>query len=141
MKLHLFDTDTLSLFRHGNPNVVAEARRVGREHLAISVISVEEQLTGWYSLLRNTKRPEEIVIAYGQLAETVLFLSTLPILPFSAEAAATLADLRRQKIRIGTLDLRIASIALVHDAVLVTRNRRHFGLVPGLTIEDWTASE
>jgi hypothetical protein len=36
-------------------------------------------------------------------------------------------------------DLRIASIALANDLVLVTGNVRHFRRVPGLVIEDWLA--
>ena len=33
---------------------------------------------------------------------------------------------------------RIASIALVTQATLLSRNLRHFRRVPGLTVEDWT---
>lgn len=47
-------------------------------------------------------------------------------------------SLRRLRIRIGTMDLRIASIALAHGAKLLTRNSVDFAKVPELTIEDWT---
>jgi tRNA(fMet)-specific endonuclease VapC len=36
------------------------------------------------------------------------------------------------------MDLRIASIALVTQATLLSRNLRHFRRVPGLTVQDWT---
>ena len=59
------------------------------------------------------------------------------IAPFEERAADRFALLRRQRIRIGTMDLKIASIALVGDATLVTANLRDFSLVPGLRCENW----
>ena len=38
---------------------------------------------------------------------------------------------------VGANDLLIASIALAHDCVLVTRNSREFERVPGLRVEVW----
>lgn len=45
--------------------------------------------------------------------------------------------LRRSRIRIGSMDLKIASIALVSDALLVTANGRDFSAVPNLRCESW----
>jgi tRNA(fMet)-specific endonuclease VapC len=47
--------------------------------------------------------------------------------------------LKRSRLRVGTMDLKIAAIALAHGATLLTRNLKDFGRVPGLRIEDWTA--
>jgi tRNA(fMet)-specific endonuclease VapC len=46
--------------------------------------------------------------------------------------------LRKERIRIGTMDLRIASIALAEGAAVLTANATDFDKVPGLTIDDWT---
>jgi len=56
--------------------------------------------------------------------------------PFD-ERAGTDRSPRGQRIRIGTMDLKIASIALVNDALLVTANQRDFEQVPGLRVENW----
>jgi len=40
-------------------------------------------------------------------------------------------------VRIGTMDLKIASIALSRDLVLLTRNDQDFIKVPDLKMEDW----
>jgi tRNA(fMet)-specific endonuclease VapC len=60
------------------------------------------------------------------------------VLDFNEDAYEQYFDLKHSKIRVGTMDLRIAAIVLVHNATLLTRNIRDFALVPGLKIEDWT---
>jgi tRNA(fMet)-specific endonuclease VapC len=37
--------------------------------------------------------------------------------------------------------LKIASIALANDALLLTANRRDFEKVPGLQLENWLAAD
>jgi tRNA(fMet)-specific endonuclease VapC len=61
-----------------------------------------------------------------------------PLIPFDAVAAAMFNNLKVHKIRISTMDLRIAAIALSRNLTLVTRNTSDFGKVPGLQLEDWT---
>jgi tRNA(fMet)-specific endonuclease VapC len=63
------------------------------------------------------------------------------VLPFDETAQSRFRSLRKQCRRLGTLDLRIASIALTTDATLVSRNLRDFRQVPGLRVEDWTKPE
>ncbi len=50
---------------------------------------------------------------------------------------ATEGDLRRQKLRIGTRDLKIAATAFVTHALLLSANRSDFQQVPGLRVENW----
>ena len=45
------------------------------------------------------------------------------ILPLDNRAAIEFKRLRDQRIRIGTMDLKIASIALMHDTTLVSGNQ------------------
>ena len=63
------------------------------------------------------------------------------VLPFDTAAARTFgrlkAVLEKSGIPLAEPDLRIASIALAHDLVLITRNVRYFARVPGLTVQNW----
>ncbi len=139
MSLWILDTDTLSLFLHGDSNVCQRVGNTGPDELAVTVITVEEVLTGWYAEIRRARRDDQLVRAYAALQEAVEFFRFVRILPFDDLAARRSHELRRQHRRLGTNDLRIASIALEHLGAVVTRNQGDFGLVDGLVIEDWSA--
>ena len=59
------------------------------------------------------------------------------ILPFDEAAARQFDNLRRQKLRIGSRDLKIAATALVDHALLLSANLIDFKRVPGLRVENW----
>jgi tRNA(fMet)-specific endonuclease VapC len=61
------------------------------------------------------------------------------VLPFDEHAADEFNRLQKQRLRIGTMDLKIAAIALAHNATLLTRNRKDFSRISQLQIEDWSA--
>ena len=46
--------------------------------------------------------------------------------------------MRSQKVRVSTMDLRIAAIAISNNLVLLTQNTEDFSKVPSLVTEDWT---
>jgi tRNA(fMet)-specific endonuclease VapC len=58
-------------------------------------------------------------------------------LPLTEAAGNRFETLRKQRIRIGTQDLKIASIALEAGALLLSANLRDFERVPGLRVENW----
>jgi tRNA(fMet)-specific endonuclease VapC len=139
MSLYVLDTDTLSLLQDGNPSVVQRVGQVSPAELAITVISVEEQLTGWYTRLRRRLTHEQQAFVYDELRRTVGFLGRLPILAFTVQAIDRFEQLRRMKLNVASQDLRIAAIALENSAVVVSRNLRDFQRVPGLHVENWAA--
>lgn len=138
MSLYILDTDTLQLLQDENPTVLARVRAVALADRAISVVTVEEQLAGWYAQLRQAKRPERLAWAYRRLAATVRFLSQIQIVDFDEPAIQRCEQLKKRKLKVRTMDLRIAATVLERDAILVTRNLRDFQRVPGLRIEDWS---
>ena len=66
------------------------------------------------------------------------FFQNIHVLDFDQKACNCYKEMKRQKIRIGTQDLKIASIVLSQQGILVTRNRKDFEKIPNLLIEDWT---
>ncbi len=66
------------------------------------------------------------------------FPSSIAILPFDGAASVEYQRLQKLNLRAGTMDIRIAAIALAQKATLLTRNRIHFEKIPSLKIEDWS---
>ena len=67
------------------------------------------------------------------------------LLDFDHRALTHYQNLKKQKIRIGSQDLKIAAMpqahfvtALTHQMTLVTRNTKDFCQITDLTLEDWT---
>ncbi len=138
MSLFVLDTDILSLYYRGDPIVVQRVDGHPPAELTITVLTVDEQLTGWYTLTRQARQPQDVARAYALLGEAVVRLARWRILPYSEPAIARVAQLKGLRLNIGMMDLRIAAVALEHGAVVISRNRRDFGRVPGLSIEDWS---
>jgi tRNA(fMet)-specific endonuclease VapC len=109
MSLYVLDTDTLTLWLRGHTRVCA--RIAGREstELCVSIVAIEEMLRGWYTQIRRANTDEQLERAYGALQQAVQIASQLPILAFDHAVIQRLAELRKQKLRIGTNDLKIAA--------------------------------
>lgn len=139
MSLFVVDTDILSLYYDGHPLVCQKIDATPTADLAITVMTVDEQLTGWYTLTRQARRPDEIAHSYARLADAVVRLARWRILPYTEQAIARVAQLKGMHLNVRVMDLRIAAIALEHAGIVVTRNVRDFQRIPGLTVENWAA--
>ncbi|MEB3343238.1 type II toxin-antitoxin system VapC family toxin [Okeania sp.] len=62
---------------------------------------------------------------------TLNYFLSVNLLDFDEKAYICYRHLVSQKIRIGTLDLRIAAIVISQNGILLTRNSRDFERVPG----------
>ena len=86
MSLFVLDTDTLTLLEEAHPVVCVRVRSVRASDLAVTVVTVEEKLTGWYTLIRRAKKPEQFIHAYHRLAGAVTLLKPLSVLDVSRAA-------------------------------------------------------
>jgi len=138
MTLYVLDTDHVSLSQREQPSVLQHMTAVGRHSLATTIITVEEQISGRFVVIKRAAVGEKLIWAYRDLEYTLGYFTTLTVLSFTESANTHYEALRRQKIRIGTQDLRIAAIVLSVPGILVTRNWKDFQQVPGLVYEDWS---
>jgi tRNA(fMet)-specific endonuclease VapC len=139
---YLLDTDHISLLqRRSSSEFVQLTFRMAQHPISdfsLSVISFHEQVIGAHSFINRAQSNTDLARGYTLLLETLNGFAKAPVLPFDARAIAIFDEMRSQKVRVATMDLRIAAIAISHDLVLLTRNTGDFSKVPNLIIEDWT---
>ena len=137
----VLDTDHLSCLEWGSTESSVLRERLGEsvdQNVVVSIISYEEQVRGWMALLAKIHDVPEQVHAYSRLRRFVELQCSVPLLNFTEVAAQQFQALRQMKIRIGTMDLKIAASCLCENALLLTRNAKDFSQVPGLRFADWT---
>ena len=100
----------------------------------------QEQMRGWMAYLARARSMAQQITAYGRLLAHLDNYRRIPVLEFDEAAAMVFQRLRRSRLRIGTMDLKIAAIVLARDATLLSRNLDDFSQIPDLRVEDWTSS-
>jgi tRNA(fMet)-specific endonuclease VapC len=138
MALFVLDTDHVSLLQRGHPLILEHLARVEERDIATAIVTYEEQLRGRLAVVHQAKLPQKLVLAYLRLHEMQEFFCTIRLLDFDPSAGQLFTAFRQAHPKLGTMDLRIAATAKAHSATLVTRNRRDFGQITGLSVEDWT---
>jgi tRNA(fMet)-specific endonuclease VapC len=140
--MFVLDTDHMSALEWGSgaagQRLIARLNKLSSDEAATMIITFEEQMRGWMSVLAQARSLDAQVEAYRRLKRMLGNYLKIEVLEFDAKAAAELERLRRQRLRIGTMDLKIAAVALTHDATVLTKNFKDFSRVPGLRVEDWT---
>jgi tRNA(fMet)-specific endonuclease VapC len=141
MTLWILDTDHISLLQRNDPNVRQRLVTMNPNEIFVTVVTFEEQIRGRLSQVKKAGSKELLISGYDALRETIEDYKSLNLLDFNEAAYSCYMDLLRQKIRVGTQDLRIAAIALSVSGIVVTRNQKDFGKVPNLQIENWAHSD
>jgi tRNA(fMet)-specific endonuclease VapC len=136
LSLWILDTDCVSLFQRGNLEIARRLNSVGSNEIAITIVTVEEQMRGRFQVIRRAA-PNELALAYQKLQVTFDSLKSFNVLSFTTEAQEIYTDLIHQKPKVGRQDLRIAAIALSVNGILVTRNTKDFSRVSNLVLENW----
>lgn len=137
----VLDTDVLSIVQHGRGvlfDAIANRLDEADDEVYLAIITFEEQMRGWLAKIAHARALPAQVTAYSRLWDLLEDFRHRPVLKFDQLAAREFAALRDLKLRISTMDLRIASIVLANDALLISRNLSDFERVPGLRVEDWT---
>src|SRR5262245_52680238 len=135
----LLDTDTISLAQFGHAIVVARLAARNDSEIFLSVISLQEQMAGWLGRFNKLKTPDKIAEWYDRFVVRMFPIwRPYEMRSFCLAAVQRFESLRKQRLNIGLMDLRIASIGLESGLTVVTRNTADFSRVPGLNVEDWS---
>ena len=133
--MYVLDSDYLSLLAHANSQSGRHLRQrmeeIGVSEFATTIANYEEQTRGWLAFAAKARRVAELIDAYARLQKHLSLYCSIRILAFDDLAATRFQALKSSKTGVGTIDLRIASIVLTHDATLLSRNLGDFRRVPG----------
>ncbi|MCW7474811.1 type II toxin-antitoxin system VapC family toxin [Leptospira levettii] len=129
---YLIDTDIIIYSLKGNENVqkiFLERKNLSK---AISVITYGELIFG---AKKSKSREKNLATVYriGELFPVIEI--TKGIVETFGEVKATL---QKKGNTVDDFDLLIGSTALFLNYTLVTNNEKHFSMIPGLSIENWS---
>ncbi|MCA9127765.1 MAG: type II toxin-antitoxin system VapC family toxin [Planctomycetales bacterium] len=136
----ILDTDHVSILQwDGEPAERLRQRLVDAsdDWIGVTAITLEEQARGIISRLGQCRTTTEQPKYYARLSSTFRFFGQWKFADFGDEPAKQFDALRKVCRSVGSSDLKIASIALVNDALLLTANSRDYEKVPGLRFENW----
>jgi tRNA(fMet)-specific endonuclease VapC len=138
----VLDTDHVCLLQHADSPLAGRIRArlaaSAEREVVTTIVTAEEQLRGWLGVISTAKRPDQLAAAYARLGQLLENYRRVPLLDFDTAAADEYTSLLKRRLRVPTMDLRIAAITMAHRGTLLTRNRKDFARIPGLDIEDWT---
>jgi tRNA(fMet)-specific endonuclease VapC len=133
----VLDTNVLSALMKGDRRAIDRLKAVSKDEIAVPQPALAEIAYGIARLPRSKRK--------DALQERLdLLRSELPRVAWGDEVSASFgsikAHLEKKGERMEDFDAAIAAHALASGAVLVTANVSHMVRVPGLVVEDWSAS-
>lgn len=141
--MFLLDTEHIGFLQQVNQPETG--RLLGRmaqypgNHFFFSIVSFHEQSLGAHTYVNRARKTQDLTWGYLLFEQIRASYAATAVALFDQAAASVFDTLRAQRLGVGTMDLRIAAIALSRNFTVLTRNLGDFRLVPGLTCADWTA--
>jgi len=139
---YLLDTDHLSIIQRGTGqdyvNLSTRMAQYPLSDFTTSIVTFHEQFVGRHTYINRAKSREDIIRGYKTMEQLLRDFSLIPVISYDQIAFDVFESLQFRGVRLATMDLRIASIALSKNLTLLTRNVRDFSKVAELKIEDWT---
>lgn len=141
--MFILDTDLFCLTERTSSHASQRLRFRLSNHETVkwvtTIVTLEEQMRGWMSWLAQARNFEQQVERYRKLETMLRRYRDTDVVGFDEAALREFKRLQQRRLRLGTMDLKIAAIALSHNATLLSRNLKDFSKVPGLQVEDWSA--
>jgi len=136
-----FDSDVLGLIGQGILPYLSRMLALPPTDRGVPVVVAEELIRGRLDQVRKAESGKSkltLAQANAFVESTLEGIREFRLLSFTQPAADLVAAWKAARIRVKTMDMRIAATAVVHQATLVTRNARDFRLIPGLNLDVWT---
>lgn len=114
------------------------AAEIPPDQQVVPIVVIEEIIRGRLNTIRQAEAGIARVTidqAYQLFEQTLADVRQLTVVSYTPQADVLFQEWRKQKLRIGTHDLRIAAICVAHSVMLISRNRRDFERIPGLAVE------
>jgi tRNA(fMet)-specific endonuclease VapC len=128
----LLDTNVISDFVRGDPDVKRQLLATAPAEIAVSSVTVMEIA---YGLSRNPARAKRLAPVVDE------FLGAVQVLAYESDDAWETGRIRAELEGVGSpmglCDAMIAGVARWRDLALVTHNTREFARVAGLRWLDW----
>ena len=132
----VLDTDAISLIQRGTGSAFTALTKLldeARDDVYVTVISLDEQLHGAFREIAASDAAIRIR-GYRRLRQIAEDYAGRPMLDYDEKAESIFDRLKGMKGRPSTKDLRIASVAISHDAALISGNVKDFEKIPMLKL-------
>ncbi|OIP67104.1 MAG: PIN domain-containing protein [Oscillatoriales cyanobacterium CG2_30_40_61] len=139
--MYILDTDHLTILQRGGQlaqQLKYKLADLDPNQVFTTIITYEEQTRGWLSYIAKQSSIDSQIIAYQELEKHLNNYRSIPVIGYDQNSALKFQELRKIYKKLGSMDLKIASICITHQALLLTRNLKDFGQIEELNTEDWT---